>query len=477
MTLTLRPYQLEAIQSCRDRIASGRRAPLVVSPTGSGKTIIQCEIVRLHLAAKPINKVLIVAHRRELIGQISGTLLRMGLHDISEVFPGSTYRRHAKVNVASTQTLQARSLYPEATMVVFDEAHHYSSDDWNELTKQYASCIRLGFTATPMRSDGRGMSPAFDSLVVVSTIRQLTASGFLVPCRVIAPDKPLRRPNLACQPVEAYKEHALGRRAVVFAEFVKDAETFKNQFIEAGYNAVVIHGEMSDADRRNALRAHQNGAVLVNCMVLTEGWDSPDTSCCILARGCGSVGTYLQIVGRVLRTAPGKSEALLIDLSGRAFHSHGAPDEDREYSLVGKGIRRREEGEVRFCPTCGQPAIEWPCDNCGYDPTGSKVQDPRYTGDELTERYSSKRKEDDGKRTETLARWIAEARARGWKPWSAVAKFTSVYAMVPSSEMVHLATEMSRNKKCSACIKCGKQTSNRYKGGMCGTCAFKGARQ
>ena len=162
---------------------------------------------------------------------------------------------------------------PPATLIIYDEAHHYSSDDWHELTKAYPGVLRVGFTATPMRSDGRGMAPAFDSLVVVSTIKELTALGHLVACRVIAPAKPLRRPNMTHSPVDAYLAHAQGMRTVVFADFVANAERFVEEFKEKGIDAVVIHGSLSDAERTAALRAHAGGAVLVNCMVLTEGWD------------------------------------------------------------------------------------------------------------------------------------------------------------------------------------------------------------
>ena len=103
------------------------------------------------------------------------------------------------------------------------------------------------------------------------------------------------------------------------------------KWMERGHRAVVIHGKLPASERKRALDAHARGAVLVNCMVLTEGWDSPETSVCILARGCGSVSTYLQIVGRVLRPSPGKDHAVLIDLTGRSVDAHGPPDDDREY--------------------------------------------------------------------------------------------------------------------------------------------------
>ncbi len=480
MTPALRPYQLDAIQDARDRIASGRIAPLLVAPTGAGKTVIEAAMIRSHLEIDPEYRAVVVAHRRELIGQIASTLLRMGVTDIGEICPGVIQRPNARVQVASTQTLRARSLYPRASFLVFDEAHHYSSDDWHQLTKGYPGVIRVGFTATPMRSDGRGMSPAFDSLVVVSTIKELTAQGYLVPCKVIAPAKPLKKPAMTHSPVDAYLAHAKGMRTVVFADFVANAEKFAAEFRDKGVDAVVIHGELSADERRRALDAHARGAVLVNCMVLTEGWDSPETQCCILARGCGSVSTYLQIVGRVLRPFPGKTHALLIDLTGRSFYDHGMPDEDRKYSLTGKGIRKKtdDDAEDIYCPVCGQPVEpapnSWPCEVCGHEAQG-KVEAPRYTGDELAERYAVKRNEDDPKRIETLSRWLAEAKSRmksGQYVWAAIAKYRAVYGAAPSAEIRFQAEQLSKTLACVECTQCHVATARTYAGGKCGKCAF-----
>ena len=489
--MKLRPYQEDAIQQARDRIAGGRIAPLLVAPTGAGKTMIEASIIQAHLAMHPEHRVLVVAHRRELIGQIASTILKLGITDIGEIIPGAIQRPQARVQVASTQTLRARSLFPRASLLVFDEAHHYSSDDWHQLAKGYPGVIRVGFTATPMRSDGRGMAPAFDSLVVVSTIKELTAQHYLVPCRVIAPAKPLKKPNMTHSPVDAYTAHAEGMRTVVFADFVSNAEKFVAEFRDKGVEAVVIHGDLPADDRKKALRAHDGGAVLVNCMVLTEGWDSPDTACCIHARGCGSVSTYLQIVGRVLRPC-GKcggclatprarcvKTALLIDLTGRSFYDHGPPDEDRKYSLTEKGIRTKEtEAEESYCPVCGQPVEpapnSWPCGVCGHQPVG-QVEAPRYTGDELAERYAVKRGEDNAKRIDTLARWFAEAKSRmktGQYVWAAIAKYRAVYGSAPTQEIRFQAEQLSKTLACVECVQCHVATARTYQGGKCGRCAF-----
>lgn len=468
----LRPYQQATIDLLLSRLESGRKAPLVVLPTGAGKTVLIVTLTGRHLARSEAHRVLVVAHRRELISQAADRLRAAGI-DVEELHPDAEPNPGARVVVASIQTLLARGEFPPATLVIFDEAHHYAADDWSELTKAYADAIRIGFTATPCRSDGRGLSPAFDSLAVGATIKQLTELGHLVPCRVIAPERPLRSRQLVCTPLDAYRQHASGRRTVVFAEFVADAQQFREDFVTAGINAVVVHGEMPHVEREQALRAHrEGGAVLINVMVLTEGWDSPETSVCILARGCGSVGTYLQIVGRVLRPAPGKAEALVVDLTGRAFHTHGSPDEEREFSLIGKGIRAKNRSNGSTCFVCGSLVDSWPCDVCGHEPEGGVREEIRIVGGDLAVRYAEKRSEDSDTQIDTLARWIAEARARGWKEWSAVRKYGHVYGRQPCLSFVTEARARARTITTAECATCHLPTVRTYRGGQCGKCAF-----
>ena len=470
----LRPYQQETIEKVLERVRAGRRAPLVVLPTGGGKTVLIDAFVRRHLDRDLTHRVLVIAHRRELINQISRRIRTSGV-GVAEICPGGCSDVSARVFVASTQTLLTRDAMPEGiTLVVFDEAHHYSADEWSSLTTAYPDAHRLGFTATPARSDGRGLAPAFDSIVVGATIKELIAIGFLVPVRVIAPDDPLRHRQLVQRPVDAYREHASGKRAIVFAEFVADALAFRDEFTLVGIAAVVVHGEMSIADRDAAIRAHtEDAAVLINVMCLTEGFDSPQTEVIILARGCGSLSMYLQIVGRALRPFAGKSQALLIDLTGRAFYTHGAPDEDHEYSLVGSGIRTKGRHAGSTCFVCGCLVDGWPCGVCGYKPEGIAIDPIRVLGGTLAERFAKKRDEDEAVRIESLARWMAEARARGWKSWSALRKYQHVYGVPPSSSIAEAARLGSYSLACSDCTSCGRATVRTYRGGRCGKCAFE----
>jgi len=165
---------------------------------------------------------------------------------------------------------------------------------------------------------------------------------------------------------------------------------------------------------------------------------------------------------------------------GRSFYDHGAPDEDRKYSLTGKGIRKKNEDDAEevYCKVCGQPVEappnSWPCGVCGYEPEG-KVEAPRYTGDELAERYAVKRGEDNEKRIETLSRWFAEARSRmkgGQYVWAAIAKYRAVYGSAPTQEIRFQAEQLSKTLACVECTQCHVATARTYARGLCGKCAF-----
>lgn len=421
--MTLRPYQSAALDAVGEAFTSGREAVLLVAPTGAGKTRIG-----LAAAARAIargKRAVWLAHRQELIEQTYDAATSLGIEAgiISSV--QSRPVRPAPLQIAMLQTLLARSLRPEADLAICDEAHHLAADEYSNVVSGYR--YRLGLTATPERADGRGLSALFDHMHVVASIRELTAAGHLVPCRVIGPDRALESGQLAQHPVAAYRAHCGDRPTIVFAPDIARAEEWAGEL-----GAVVVHSKMRSEDRTAAVDAFRDGTarVLVNVNVLTEGFDAPSTSACILARGCGSPGMYLQIVGRILRPAPGKTDALLVDLRG-VSHVHGAPDAEREFSLFGKPIRLKDD--LKFCACCGTSITEYPCSSCGYAPDTVDGVEIKITGDAMRAiRFAAKRREDDQTRADTLTRWLQNARELGYKPGWAFAKYRAVYGSQPS---------------------------------------------
>lgn len=368
--MNLRPYQDRAIQALRAAYASGKRAPCLVLPTGGGKTVIAAAIVQGAIARG--NRVLFLVHRQELLAQSVSKLESAGIHDLRIIQAGSDLGGPtAKVAVASIPTLTRwTDRQPAAELVIIDEAHHVKAKTWNKLTDHYAKSMLLGLSATPQRSDGRPLGDVFDSLVVGSTVRELTDSGHLVPCRVYGPPADMDANEMALSPAEAYRQHADGARAVVFCVSVPHAVKVAAEMNAAGIKTGVVTGVMSREDRKQTLADLDSGAIraVASCHVLTEGWDSPNVAVCILARKPKHTGLFLQMAGRVLRPAPGKTHATLIDLRGSVY-DHGPPDLERQFTLDGKGISKVDRDAIRQCLACGGVFKAGPreCPLCGVE--------------------------------------------------------------------------------------------------------------
>jgi DNA repair protein RadD len=363
----MRPYQAAALDAARAAFRAGRRRVLLVGPTGLGKTVIFCAIVRGHVERE--GRVLVIVHRVELLDQTIDRLRREGIASVGAIIGGRERTEGAAVQVASIGTLLAVAkrgeALPDASLVVFDEAHHFVAAQWGGVAAHYADSFVVGVTATPERGDGTPLGDLFEELIPIATTRELIALGFLVPPRVIAPRK--RRKSNAMTPLDAYQERAAGRSAVIFLPSVAEASATALTFVTAGIPAASVDGETPADVRKATLEAFARGElrVICNCFVLTEGWDCPSVEVCILARGFSHVGSYLQAVGRVLRPFEGKTEALILDLRG-VVYKHGLPDEDRVYSLTGRAISRGE-APTKECPSCKATILlsARECPHCG----------------------------------------------------------------------------------------------------------------
>lgn len=397
---TLRPYQVDVIERMRARLREGKRRGIIQAATGAGKTHISSEIIRCAVAKG--KRCLFLAHRRRLIKQKAERLDAFGV-PYGVLMAGEPTWRGAPVQVASRDTLLSRSVRndwaapPPADLVIVDECHNCLSDEYQRLLALYRDAIVIGLTATPARSDGRGLGDYYEALECAVPTSQLVREGWLAPVRCYAPARQGggRKAGLAGDPVEHWKRYAEGRPTVFFAGKVEHSLAAVQAFCSAGVPAEHIDADTPDAEREAVLARVRGGEtrVVANVGIMTEGVDVPELSCCVLFRVTGSYVLYAQAVGRIMRAHPGKRDAVLLDHAGACLR-HGLPDVDVEWSLDGKDSvdarkkKARKEGREEApacCPVCGRLFAGSPqCPACGWQVRRKKAA-PQAKRDDLLE--------------------------------------------------------------------------------------------
>lgn len=404
----LRPYQQQGLRDVAAAIRDGHRRILLVAPTGSGKSVMIAAMVR------SVRSALAIAHRQELIDQLHEhfTLPEpegLGLEAGVLMAKDAREDRSKPLQVASIQTLVRRpALDPPPQLVIIDESHHATSDAYQKVLGQYPGAICVAPSATPFRTDGRGLGSAgFTKIVVVTTPEKLIASGHLVPPRVFGVDPPdlsgIRKKagdydqvELAAavipavgQVLRAWERHArgdapgfvpypfpgTGPQTLCFAVNIQHSRLLVEGFNVRGTPAEHVDAETPKDERKAIFARLRSGAtrLVSNVGIVTEGFDCPAVECCLMARPTMSLGLYLQMIGRALRPYAGKTHALVVDCAGNV-QRHGWPTRDlsAQYDLTAnittKGTRTPG---CRRCPECFAvwPATQpWPCPACKFMP-------------------------------------------------------------------------------------------------------------
>ena len=247
VTVSLRSYQQRSVHLAREAYAGGARSVVLVLPCGAGKTVVAAAIIVLVLARG--GAALFLVDRIELLTQAVAKLAAAGVTDVRVICAGvDDGNPGARVTVAMIPTLRGTKWLdrlPHASFVVVDECHGVLAKTHHAIVQRYPGAKILGLTATPARGDGQGLDNAFDMLVVGATVRELQALGHLVPLLTMRPkgcSEPLASGRLAMSPLEAYRQHANGRRAIVFATRVVDAERYAAEMTAGGVPAGCVHG-------------------------------------------------------------------------------------------------------------------------------------------------------------------------------------------------------------------------------------------
>ncbi len=395
--MELREYQTTALNEIKTHLKNGSKSPLLVLPTGAGKTIVFSELSKYLINQG--KKVLILVHRRELVTQACSKLDEINTE--YGVIAPSYKSTEDPLQVASVYTLSRRmhKLNYTPDYIIFDEAHHVAAKTWIEVVNQYENAIRIGVTATPIRLDNKPLGAYFDVLIKGPEVKDLVEQGYLCGHKVYAsPSQPdfselklkrndylkkdisklMTKPVIVGNAIEHYKKYLLNKPTVVFCVDIPHAQTILERFLQEGIKAALLTGDTPQAERDqilNNLRDHIIH-VVVSIDVISEGTDLPCVEGAILLRPTNSESLYRQQVGRVLRPAKGK-KAIVLDHVNNTIN-HGFIDDHRDWQLTeeedeidGKKLARPS---IRICKQCGHVfELQKACPACGFEITKKEL--------------------------------------------------------------------------------------------------------
>ena len=390
-----RAFQQAAHDALRQGFRDGHKNQLIMAPTGAGKTYLGHRIA--HEALVKNRKVVFMCDRTTLINQTSkaADAYGLGAHGIVQA---NHWRRNMDMpyQIASAQTVARRGYWPEADVIIVDEAHTQLKV-WTEYVNETKAAV-IGLSATPFSP---GLGKLFTNLINATTMHELTLSGVLVPMRVFS-CKRVNMANAATAGGEwtdaAAEERGMeiigdvvtewiklgqNRKTIVFGATIKHCQELARQFIDAGVMAAVFTSETTGPERELLLKEYSKRdstlRVLISVEALAKGFDVPDVGCVVDCRPLRkSLSTAIQMWGRGLRSSPdtGKTDCLLLDHSGNItrfaedysdifFYGLNALDMGEK---LDKKIRKDDgEYEAKGCPSCGYKPFAKRCMSCGYE--------------------------------------------------------------------------------------------------------------
>lgn len=365
--LKLRDYQEDAITAVFKAWSDDMTRPAIVLPTGAGKTVVFSALIKkfrwwqrkgsgqgtgAYVPQWPGRgaRVIVLVHRDELADQAMAKIHSVAPELTVGKVKASVRQVNADVMVCSVQTLArgtavnqikvSEAFHGPVGLIITDECHHAAAPSYRQVFAQFSDALQLGVTATMARGDGGGLGDVWEEVVYSRSILWMMSRGYLSPVTTrqiqlkeldMSGVKTTRGDyaagDLGRAMIEAeadraipraYKEHAGGRPGIIFTPTVATALATADAMTLAGIRTAVVSGETEKEERHRIYDDFRHGRVqvLVNCMVLTEGFDAPWAEVAVIARPTKSTPLYTQMVGRVLRPWPGKESALVLDLVG-----------------------------------------------------------------------------------------------------------------------------------------------------------------
>lgn len=433
--MKLRPSQEKIVKETFDSWEQGFQNILQVQPTGSGKTVCFAYIAKT-LSDRGA-KVAILVHRKELLGQICVTLGRFGMNH-SILAPSGTIRSICKIQYDELEKCYYR---PDSRMVVMsvntavrrnkdfssfdywiiDEAHHVLKNNmWGKATSSFVNAKGLGVTATPKRTDRKGLGKntdgVFDLMIEGEDVEWHIDKGYLADYMIYFPGKYIdmtgakrssdgdwtqkevvartEKAMIVGDIVEEYKKIANGKLGITFMPSIKLSEEVEQQFRSQGIPAAVLTSKTPEKERFDTIRAFRNREILqlINVDLFAEGFDLPAVEVVSMGRKTASLGWYRQAVGRVLRPCEGKKHGIIIDHVGNVMPEHGGhglPDKKIKWSLDRDSVSvsgKSTPSLIKACPECCfvYEKTESECPYCGYKPQRRERITPEMVDGDLT---------------------------------------------------------------------------------------------
>lgn len=354
--IELRDYQVELYQKTREAFRNGKRV-LTVAPCGAGKTYLFAQMVK-----NTNGEALVLVHRRELREQHKRLFENLGI-------------TNARIETYQTERNRLGK-NPKPNLLIVDEAHISRSNGWTEIVEYYDTWT-VGFTATPVRLDGKPLGDIYNSIVTGITVKDLISKKRLAPYEYYAPvtvdtdnlkiqagdfllkdlEKIMSDRAIYSDSIKSWEKIALGEKTIAYCVSIEHAKKTAQLFTAAGYPAVEIDGKTPIKQRDHIMQRFRDGHITVLCNVgiISEGVSIDDVSCCLLLRPTQSHALFWQQAMRCMRYLPGKV-AKIIDCVGN-YSRNPLPDADVEWSLtesIKNPHRMNNNGDfkIRTCSEC-----------------------------------------------------------------------------------------------------------------------------
>lgn len=434
---SLYDYQQKLVDQARNELAKGNKSILLISPAGSGKSVVIAEIARL--TTQKGGRVMFTVHRRELVNQIIQSFKNNDVDlDLCTIMTVGKIKNRM-------------DHLPKPSLIITDETHHSKAKTYKQIYEFYEDVPRLGFTASPWRMNGAGFDDVYDTMVEGPTVKWLMDNHKLAPYQYysvkLVDDNKLKKSStgdytnksiddaigktIFGDVVKTYEEKANGQKTIVYAHDIEYSKMIAQAFSQAGIAAIHCDSKTPKVERNKIMRDFKAGAIKVLCNVdlISEGFDVPDCSCVIMLRPTQSLVLDIQQSMRCMRYRPNKRATIIDHVAN--YKRFGMPDTPRQWDLKGwKKAKKKNNADgppiktcdkcfavipaqCKICPVCGKE-VEFDADGMQEDKDAKieKVGEFKMTAKYDGNKYGRMEAKD----ANSVEDLYKIAKAKGYKP-------------------------------------------------------------